>query len=84
MISIEFSQCFLTKMIYFQLQSIWQEIAYSVVRRYISQDLADAMMDKFKTAHDMTYNTCGDNTNVNTNLFRKAIWNYVQSLYGIR
>uniref|UniRef100_A0A2P2I9M5 Sestrin-2-like n=1 Tax=Hirondellea gigas TaxID=1518452 RepID=A0A2P2I9M5_9CRUS len=65
-------------------QHQWEEIGFSMLAKFTSQDLADSIDIKFKTAFNMTYNTCGDRKNVSTTPFRRAIWYYTQSLYGIR
>lgn len=40
--------------------------------------------EKFKTAYNLTYYTMGGRTDVDTSRFRRAIWNYIQCLLGIR
>ena len=39
---------------------------------------------KFQTAYNLTYYTMGGRTDVDTSRFRRAIWNYIQSLLGLR
>lgn len=39
---------------------------------------------KFKTAYNMTYYTMGGCRDIDTTRFRRAIWNYIYCIYGIR
>ena len=39
---------------------------------------------KFRAAYNLTYFTMGGIKNVDTSKFRRAIWNYIQCIYGIR
>jgi hypothetical protein len=34
--------------------------------------------DKFRTAYNLTYGTMGQLTAIDTTLFRRATWNYIQ------
>lgn len=63
---------------------LWERVGFSMLGHFTSHELADAIDRKFKETYNLTYNTCGDAQNVNTDAFRRAIWNYTQSLYGIR
>lgn len=47
-------------------------------------DVGNLLDDKFKTAYNLTYYTMGGRTDVDTSRFRRAIWNYLQCLLGIR
>lgn len=47
-------------------------------------DVGNLLDDKFKTAYNLTYYTMGGRTDVDTSRFRRAIWNYIQCLLGIR
>lgn len=40
--------------------------------------------EKFRAAYNLTYCTMGGIKNVDTSKFRRAIWNYIQCIYGIR
>lgn len=40
--------------------------------------------DKFRVAYNLTYKTLAGRQNVDTSKFRRAIWNYIQCIYGIR
>lgn len=46
--------------------------------------MGNLLDDKFKTAYNLTYYTMGGRTDVDTSRFRRAIWNYIQCLLGIR
>ncbi|RWS06112.1 Sestrin-like protein [Dinothrombium tinctorium] len=61
----------------------WDDHGFSLVNRLYS-DIGNLLDAKFKTTYDLTYNTMGRKTNVDTKLFRRALWVYIQSLYGIR
>ncbi|XP_069982326.1 sestrin-2 isoform X1 [Penaeus vannamei] len=61
----------------------WEEHGFSLVSELYSE-VADILDNKFKTAYNMTYYTCGHKTHVDTFLFRQAVWNYLHCLYGIR
>ena len=47
-------------------------------------DVGYLLDDKFRAAYNLTYFTMGENKNVDTSKFRRAIWNYIQCIYGIR
>ncbi|XP_017786260.1 PREDICTED: sestrin homolog isoform X2 [Nicrophorus vespilloides] len=61
----------------------WDDHAYSLVNR-LYNDVGNLLDDKFKTAYNLTYYTMGGRTDVDTSRFRRAIWNYIQCLLGIR
>lgn len=47
-------------------------------------DVGNLLDDKFRVAYNLTYFTMGGIKNVDTSKFRRAIWNYIQCIYGIR
>lgn len=47
-------------------------------------DVGFYLDDKFRLAYNLTYYTIAGRTNVDTSKFRRAIWNYIQCMYGIR
>ncbi|XP_071492038.1 sestrin-1-like isoform X1 [Diadema antillarum] len=61
----------------------WEDQGFSLVNRYYP-DIAPLLDDKLGIAYNMTYNTMGHKTEVKTLVLRRAIWNYIHSLYGIR
>ncbi|XP_060535774.1 sestrin homolog isoform X1 [Cylas formicarius] len=61
----------------------WDDHGYSLVNRLYNE--VGTLLDvKFKTAYNLTYYTMGGRTDVDTSRFRRAIWNYIQALLGIR
>lgn len=52
--------------------------------RRLYNDVGYLLDDKFRVAYNLTYYTIAGRTNVDTSKFRRAIWNYIQCIYGIR
>lgn len=48
------------------------------------EDVGTLLDQKFRCAYNLTYFTMGGVKNVDTSKFRRAIWNYIQCIYGIR
>nr|XP_037281536.1 sestrin-3-like isoform X2 [Rhipicephalus microplus] len=61
----------------------WEDHGYSLVNR-LYNDVGELLNEKFKVAYNLTYYTMGSKTNVDTSMFRRAVWNYIQCIYGIR
>lgn len=61
----------------------WDDQGYSLVNR-LYNDVGNLLDEKFKTAYNLTYYTMGGRTDVDTSRFRRAIWNYIQCMFGIR
>lgn len=61
----------------------WEDHGFSLVNRLYS-DVGVLLDDKFRTAYHLTYQTMGSFRAVDTRLFRRAVWRYIQCLYGIR
>ncbi|XP_038058705.1 sestrin-1-like isoform X1 [Patiria miniata] len=61
----------------------WEDQGFSLLNRYYP-DVAPMLDDKFRLAYSLTYNTMGKKEQVDTSLLRRAIWNYIHSLFGIR
>lgn len=61
----------------------WDDHGYSLVNR-LYNDVGPMLDTKFRSAYNLTYFTMADKTNVDTSKFRRAIWNYIQCIYGIR
>lgn len=61
----------------------WEDHGYSLVNR-LYNDVGNLLDDKFRAAYNLTYFTMADRTNVDTSKFRRAIWNYIQCIFGIR
>lgn len=47
-------------------------------------DIGLLLDKKFKTAYNMTYYTMGGRHDIDTTRFRRAIWNYIYCIYGMR
>lgn len=60
---------------------IIQVISYSIS---LYHDVGTFLDDKFRAAYNLTYFTMGGIKNVDTSKFRRAIWNYIQCIFGIR
>ncbi|XP_077976964.1 sestrin-1-like isoform X2 [Glandiceps talaboti] len=61
----------------------WEDHGFSLVNRLYS-DIGSLLDDKFRVAQDLTYNTMGMQTNVDTSSLRRGIWNYIHCMFGIR
>ncbi|XP_076467290.1 sestrin-3-like isoform X2 [Babylonia areolata] len=61
----------------------WKDHGYPLVNR-LYNDIGDLLDKKFDIAFNLTYNTMGDNDQVDTTAFRQAIWYYIHCMYGIR
>nr|XP_006813000.1 PREDICTED: sestrin-1-like [Saccoglossus kowalevskii] len=61
----------------------WEDHGFSLVNRLYS-DIGPILDDKFHAAYELTYNTMGMKRNVDTSTLRRAIWNYIHCMYGIR
>ncbi|XP_004534931.1 sestrin homolog isoform X2 [Ceratitis capitata] len=61
----------------------WDDHGYSLVNSLYS-DVGTLLDQKFRAAYNLTYFTMGGYRNVDTSKFRRAIWNYIQCIYGIR
>ncbi|KAI8038641.1 hypothetical protein M5D96_008549 [Drosophila gunungcola] len=61
----------------------WEDHGYSLVDG-LYNDVGTFLDAKFRAAYNLTYCTMGGIKNVDTSKFRRAIWNYIQCIYGIR
>uniref|UniRef100_A0A1I8Q453 Sestrin homolog n=1 Tax=Stomoxys calcitrans TaxID=35570 RepID=A0A1I8Q453_STOCA len=61
----------------------WDDHGYSLVNG-LYEDVGTLLDNKFRCAYNLTYFTMGGVKNVDTSKFRRAIWNYIQCIYGIR
>lgn len=59
----------------------WDDHGFSLVNR-LYNDVGHLLDLKFRAAYNLTYFTMADKTNVDTSKFRRAIWNYIQCIYG--
>lgn len=61
----------------------WGDHAYSLLNRFYN-DVGTMLDEKFKVAYNLTYYTMGNKKNVDTTIFRRAVWNYIHCVLGIR
>lgn len=61
----------------------WDDHGFSLVNR-LYNDIGTLLDEKFKTAYSLTYYTMGTRKDVDTSMFRRAIWNYIHCMFGIR
>ena len=61
----------------------WDDHAYSLINRLYS-DVGNLIDEKFRLTYHLTYYTMGSKRDVDTSRFRRAIWNYIQCMFGIR
>ncbi|CAL1534141.1 unnamed protein product [Lymnaea stagnalis] len=61
----------------------WDDHGFSLANRLYS-DIGNLLDEKYSMAANLTYYTMGDNREVDTSSFRRAIWNYIHCMYGIR
>ncbi|XP_014296815.1 sestrin-1 isoform X1 [Microplitis demolitor] len=61
----------------------WDVHGFSLVSR-LYNEVGGLLDEKFKTAATLTYYTMGTHDKVDTSHFRRAIWNYIQCMFGIR
>jgi hypothetical protein len=57
--------------------------AYYIMEKIIP-DVAECIWSRIMTTFAMTYEYVGQDTGVNTGPLRRAIWNYVQRVYGLQ
>jgi len=68
----------------FRIQDFsWDEEGYSAIARF-DEDTAQLLDEKFRTIYNLTYGTMGSHSSIDTSLFRRASWNYIQCVWGIR
>ncbi|KAL5011045.1 hypothetical protein ScPMuIL_013350 [Solemya velum] len=61
----------------------WEDHGFSLANRLYAET-GTLLDDKFRMAYNLTYYTMGEMVNVDTTAFRRAIWNYIHCMYGIR
>ncbi|XP_069462645.1 sestrin-1 [Ambystoma mexicanum] len=61
----------------------WEDHGYSLVNR-LYPDVGQLIDNKFHIAYNLTYNTMGMHKDVDTSMLRRAIWNYIHCMFGIR
>uniref|UniRef100_A0AAY4CFY1 Sestrin-1 n=1 Tax=Denticeps clupeoides TaxID=299321 RepID=A0AAY4CFY1_9TELE len=61
----------------------WEDHGYSLVNR-LYPDVGQLLDEKFQMAYNLTYNTMATHQGVDTTMLRRAIWNYIHCMFGIR
>ncbi|NWV60699.1 SESN1 protein, partial [Malurus elegans] len=61
----------------------WEDHGYSLVNR-LYPDVGQLLDEKFHIAYNLTYNTMAMHKDVDTSMLRRAIWNYIHCMFGIR
>lgn len=61
----------------------WENQGYRTANSFYP-DLCELLDKNFRVAGSMTYNTMGSHKQVDTSVFRRAVWIYIHSLFGIR
>ncbi|XP_066060691.1 sestrin-2 isoform X1 [Chamaea fasciata] len=61
----------------------WEDHGYSLVNR-LYPDVGQLLDEKFQVVYNLTYNTIAMHCGVDTSMLRRAIWNYVHCVFGIR
>ena len=68
----------------FRIQDFsWDEEGFSIIARF-DEETAQLLDEKFRTIYNLTYGTMGSHSSIDTSLFRRASWNYIQCLWGVR
>ena len=62
----------------------WQEHGFSVLNRFYDAEGSNLLDDKLSVAENLTYRTMASHSGVDTFVFRRAIWNYIDVIFGIR
>ncbi|XP_056153902.1 sestrin-2 isoform X3 [Lampris incognitus] len=61
----------------------WEDHGYSLVNRLLP-DMGQLLDEKFQIVCSLTYHRMAMHEGVDTHTLRKALWNYIHCLYGIR
>jgi len=61
----------------------WEDQGYSLADR-LYMEVAALLDNKFNIAQQLTYYSCGKDTEVDPTTFRRAMWNFIHCIYGIR
>ncbi|XP_077151778.1 sestrin-2 isoform X2 [Ranitomeya variabilis] len=61
----------------------WEDHGYSILHR-LYPEVGQLLDEKFQVAYNLTYHTIASHQEVDTFKLRRAIWNYIQCIYGIR
>ncbi|XP_078423563.1 sestrin-1-like isoform X2 [Cetorhinus maximus] len=61
----------------------WEDHGYSLINR-LYPEVGQLLDEKFQIVYNLTYNTMAMHSGVNTSMLRRAIWNYIHCVFGIR
>uniref|UniRef100_A0A2K6BKN8 Sestrin 3 n=1 Tax=Macaca nemestrina TaxID=9545 RepID=A0A2K6BKN8_MACNE len=61
----------------------WENHGFSLVNRLYS-DIGHLLDEKFRMVYNLTYNTMATHQDVDTTMLRRALFNYVHCMFGIR
>ncbi|KAM8840289.1 sestrin-2 isoform 2-T2 [Spinachia spinachia] len=61
----------------------WEDHGFSLVNRLLP-DMGQLLDEKFQVVSNLTYHRMAMHEGVDTRTLRKALWNYIHCLYGIR
>lgn len=61
----------------------WDDHGYSIIDG-LYNEVGKYLDEKFRSAYNLTYFTIAGRKDVDTTKFRRAIWNYILCIYGIR
>uniref|UniRef100_T1J3W8 Sestrin n=1 Tax=Strigamia maritima TaxID=126957 RepID=T1J3W8_STRMM len=61
----------------------WDDHGYSLINSIYS-DVGTYLDEMFKVTYGLTYFTMGVKKGIDTSMFRRAVWNYIQCIFGIR
>ncbi|XP_069751228.1 sestrin-1-like isoform X3 [Narcine bancroftii] len=61
----------------------WEDHGYSLINR-LYPEVGQLLDDKFQVVYNLTYNTMAMHCGVDTSMLRRAIWNYIHCVFGIR
>ncbi|XP_053469214.1 sestrin-2 [Ictalurus furcatus] len=61
----------------------WEDHGFSLMNRLYGE-MAQLLDEKFQVVYALTYHTMAMHTDVDTSTLRKALWNYIHCIYGIR
>ncbi|XP_038613791.1 sestrin-2 isoform X1 [Tachyglossus aculeatus] len=61
----------------------WEDHGYSLISR-LNPEVGQLLDEKFQAVCSLTYNTLATHRGVDTSVLRRAIWNYIHCVFGIR
>ncbi|XP_059805174.1 sestrin-2-like isoform X1 [Hypanus sabinus] len=61
----------------------WEGHGYSLINR-LYPEVGQLLDEKFQVVYNLTYNTMAMHSGVDTSMLRRAIWNYIHCVFGIR